>query len=192
MCPMHSGHRARAIRPLRNYNAILTQLQLLSRATQRGSEICMEMMPLVKNNHSTLLLLLLLLLYAGLGHVVCVVRFVTLWVRLRACMRHSLCHQGVFQPWRRKRVLASQKVTFASRRPGSRWRRHSQCHCAGQDGCVVPDGVRLVSRWVRRGLCQLGVLANSPQTWKRKRNFWHAVTVKSYVRVCVSRLQAKC
>ncbi len=35
-----------------------------------------------------------------------------------------------------------------------------------------------------------GVSANSPQPWKRKRNFWYAVTVKSYV--CVSRLRAVC
>ncbi len=38
------------------------------------------------------------------------------------------------------------------------------------------------------------VLANSPQPWKRKRkrNFWYAVTVKSYVCVGVSRLRAVC
>ncbi len=43
--------------------------------------------------------------------------------------------------------------------------------------------------------CQLesvGIISKHPQPWKRKRNFWYAVTVKSYVCVCVSRLRAVC
>ncbi len=35
-----------------------------------------------------------------------------------------------------------------------------------------------------------GVLANSLQPWKRKRNFWHVLMVQSFV--CVSRLRAVC
>ncbi len=53
---------------------------------------------------------------------------------------------------------------------------------------------RCVGSCQSRTLCCWGVLANSTQPWKRKckPNFWHAVIVKSYVCVCVSRLRAVC